>query len=204
MLAEDWNNDDLQDLFITREGQPLLFLSKQRGGPLVVTNLDLPSGTLIASGDLNNDLRHDLAILSGTDIVLVFNGSNERRSIPAGTSQGTSLQLVDYDNDGWLDVLLAGAGVRVWRNQGSAGFEERTAALGLDKSKATAIAAVSMADFDRDGDTDFLLAKEAGGLQLLSNEEATPMVRSRLTLSATNPTPAASAFASKPRRADCG
>jgi Flp pilus assembly protein TadD len=170
LLAEDWNNDDLQDLFITREGQPPLFLAKQRGGPLAVTNLDLPSGTLIASGDLNNDLRHDLAILSGTDIVLIFNGSNERRSIPAGTNRGASLQLVDYDNDGWLDVLLAGDGVRVWRNKGSAGFEERTAALGLDKVKATAIATVSTADFDRDGDTDFLLAKESGGLQLLSNE----------------------------------
>ncbi len=170
LLAEDWNNDDLQDLFITREGQPPLFLAKQRGGPLMVTNLDLPSGTLIASGDLNNDLRHDLAILSGTDIVLIFNGSNERRSIPAGTSRGASLQLVDYDNDGWLDVLLAGDGMRVWRNKGSAGFEERTTALGLDKVKTIAIREVSVADFDRDGDTDLLLAKEAGGLQLLSNE----------------------------------
>src|SRR5688572_14797053 len=170
LLAEDWNNDDLQDLFVTREGQPPLFLAKQRGGPLVVTNLDLPSGTLIASGDLNNDLRHDLAILSGTDVILIFNGSNERRSIPAGTSQAQTLQLVDYDNDGWLDVLLAGDGVRVWRNKGSAGFEDRTAVLGLDKVRTTRINSISAADFDRDGDTDLLLAKETGGLQLLSNE----------------------------------
>jgi Tfp pilus assembly protein PilF len=170
LLAEDWNNDDLQDLFITREGQPPLFLVKQRGGPLVVTNLDLPSGTLITSGDLNNDLRHDLAILSGTDIVVIFNGSNERRTIPAGISQAATLQLTDYDNDGWLDVLLAGNGVRVWRNKGSAGFEDRTAALGLDKVQTVEISNLSAADFDRDGDTDFLLARKSGGLQLLSNE----------------------------------
>ena len=56
----------------------------------------------------------------------------------------------------------------MWRNQGRP-FEERTAALGLDKL-ATGLRSHSMADFDRDGDTDFLLAKEAGGLQLLSNE----------------------------------
>jgi Flp pilus assembly protein TadD len=168
LLAEDWNNDDLQDLFITRDGQSPLFLAKQRGGPLVVTNAELPSGTLIASGDLNNDLRHDLAMLSGTDIVVVFNGSKERRTIPAGASQATTLQLVDYDNDGWLDVLLGGDGVRLWRNKGNAGFEDRTVALGLDKLK-TPISSVSTADFDRDGDTDLLLTKQTGGLQLLSN-----------------------------------
>ena len=170
LLAEDWNNDELPDLFIAREGQPPLLLVKQRGGPLVATNINLPSATLMATGDLNNDLRHDLAILSGTEIVCVFNGSGEQRTIPAGTSQATSLQLIDYDNDGWLDVLLAGDGVRVWRNKGNAGFEDRTTALGLDKIQTGRVGSVAAADFDRDGDTDLLLATEAGGLQLLSNE----------------------------------
>lgn len=170
LLVEDWNNDDLQDLFVTREGQPALFFAKQRGGPLVQTNIDLPVATLIAAGDLNNDLRHDLAVLSGSEIICVFNGLNERRSIAVGAAKPATLQLVDYDNDGWLDVLLAGDGVRVWRNRGKAGFEERTSALGLDKIQTAQITEVSTADFDRDGDTDFLLTRDGGGLQLLSNE----------------------------------
>jgi len=170
LVVEDWNNDELLDLFIVRDGQPPLLLIKQRGGPLVQTNIDLPAATMIAAGDLNNDLRFDLAILTGSEIVCVFNGIPERKSIPVGASKPTALQLIDYDNDGWLDIVLAGDSLRVWRNRGKAGFEERTAALGLDKIRAGRIAGVSAADFDRDGDTDLLLTHENGGLQLLSNQ----------------------------------
>jgi Flp pilus assembly protein TadD len=170
LVVEDWNNDELPDLFVVREGQtPLLFV-KERGGALVQTNLDLPVASIMATGDLNNDLRMDLVIFNGSEIVCVFNGTNERRSIPVGASKPSALQLIDYDNDGWLDIVLADDGLRVWRNRGKAGFEERTAALGLDKLRGNRISAILAADFDRDGDTDLLLAREGAGLQLLSNE----------------------------------
>ncbi|MCI0744099.1 MAG: FG-GAP-like repeat-containing protein [Verrucomicrobia subdivision 3 bacterium] len=169
LLAEDWDGDELDDLIITREAQPPLVLIKQRGGPFAETNANLPSGTIIASGDLNNDLRHDLAIVSGSEIVCVFNGLIERRAIPIGASKAVALHTIDYDNDGWLDLVLVGDGVRIWRNAGKAGFQDKTAALGLDKLKLSAIS-VAAADFDRDGDTDLLLARDGGGLQLLSNQ----------------------------------
>jgi Flp pilus assembly protein TadD len=182
LLTEDWNNDDMLDLFIVRDGQPPLFLAKQRGGALVETNIDLPAGTMIASGDLNNDVRQDLAILSGSEIICVFNGLAERQSIPIGPTRPSTLQLLDYDNDGWLDIVLAGDGLRVWRNRGKAGFAERTAALGLDKIQTGAIAFFSAADFDRDGDTDFLLAREGGGLQMLGNEGGNANLQLKINL----------------------
>src|SRR5204863_2443201 len=37
-VLEDWNNDDLPDVFLARPGQPLQWLAKQRGGPLAATN----------------------------------------------------------------------------------------------------------------------------------------------------------------------
>src|SRR5205814_4550897 len=39
---EDWNNDELMDVTITRDGQPPLVFARERGGPFVATNLALP------------------------------------------------------------------------------------------------------------------------------------------------------------------
>jgi Flp pilus assembly protein TadD len=171
LLIEDWNNDDLQDLFVTRESQPPLLLIKQRGGPLMATNLpgSWPAGSIIAVGDLNNDLRSDLVIASQEQLVCVFNGLTEQRTIPLAGKPVTSLYLLDYDSDGWLDIIGAGVGLRLWRNLGNDGFEERTAATGLDKVVTGRVQAVVDADFDNDCDTDLLLTLEDGSLQLLRN-----------------------------------
>jgi Tfp pilus assembly protein PilF len=182
LLFEDWNNDDLLDLFITRGGQPPFLLAKERGGRLVQTNLDLPIKSMIASGDLNNDLRPDLAILNRSEVVCIFNGLNERQSIRFGSVLVTGLHLFDYDNDGWLDVLLVADTLRLWRNRGKAGFEDRTAAVGLDKIQCRGGASVSMADFDRDGDTDLLLVRESGGFQLLSNDGGNANLQLKINL----------------------
>ncbi|HLH54673.1 MAG TPA: VCBS repeat-containing protein, partial [Verrucomicrobiae bacterium] len=71
------------------------------------------------------------------------------------------------DNDGWLDILAYGNGIRLWRNLGKLGFEDVTAATGLDK--VGAIDSVAPADFDEDGDTD-LVVSSANGLQYLRND----------------------------------
>jgi hypothetical protein len=70
LVVDDWNNDDLMDVFIAREGQPPLLLLKERGGPLVSSNSpsEWPAGTRIAVGDLNNDLRNDLVIAAGNHL----------------------------------------------------------------------------------------------------------------------------------------
>jgi len=171
LLIEDWNNDDLQDLFVTREGEPPLLLIKQRGGPLLATNLtaNWPAGSVIAAGDLNNDLRSDLVIASKDQLVCIFNGLTEQRTLSLAGQPVTSLSLLDYDSDGWLDIIGAGAGLRLWRNLGNAGFEERTSATGLDKVVTGQVQAVVDADFDNDCDTDLLLTLGDKSLQLLRN-----------------------------------
>ncbi len=172
LVLEDWNNDELEDLFITRDGQPPLLFIKQRGGPLTATNLtaDWPAGSVMAVADLNNDQRPDAVIATADQIVCIFNGLKERPSLPLGQWPVTRLYLVDYDNDGWLDIVAAGDGVRIWRNRGAAGFQEVTGKFGLDKLVKGRVASLAAADFDRDGDTDFLLALQGGGMQLLRND----------------------------------
>jgi Flp pilus assembly protein TadD len=172
IAVDDWNHDDMMDLFIVREHQTPLVLTKLRGGTLTETNspADWPAGTLLATGDLNNDLRTDVVMATSDKLVSLFGGLTNRVEIPLGNSQFNGLILVDYDNDGWLDVCAYGAGVRIWRNLGNAGFQETTQALGLDKLVHGTVESLAAADFDNDGDTDLLVCLKGGGLQLLRND----------------------------------
>jgi Flp pilus assembly protein TadD len=184
IVVDDWNGDDLMDVIVAREGQPPQILIKERGGLLVPTNTPAswPAGIVIVTGDLNNDFRTDIVIGSSNKLVVVFGGMTNQTSLPLAIWPVTVLKLTDYDNDGWLDILAAGDGVRLWRNLGQAGFRETTQELGLDKLAKERIASVSAADFDQDGDTDLLLGLSSGGLQLLRNNggSANHMLKLRL------------------------
>ena len=172
VAMEDWDGDDLLDLFVVRTGQPPQWYPKQRGGPLTATNTppDWPVATAIALGDLNNDLRSDMVLATDGKLEIIFNGLKQHLTVPTGNMQITSLNLVDYDNDGWLDIVAAGDGVRVWRNLGNSGFREVTQELGLDRIARGRIESVAFADFDNDCDTDMLLTRADGSLQLLRND----------------------------------
>jgi tetratricopeptide (TPR) repeat protein len=170
IAVDDWNHDELLDLFVAREGQPPLLLTRERGGPLTEAHspADWPVGHVIAVGDINNDLRTDLVVVSGSQIVCVLNGIDQRITLPIGDHVVRQLYLIDYDNDGWLDIITAGDGLRIWRNLGSKGFRETTAELGLNGVRA--VQSVLFADFDQDGDTDMLLTLSDQRLMVLRNE----------------------------------
>ena len=172
IVVDDWNNDDAMDLLVARAAQPPVVLTKLRGGPLTGTNspTDWPPGSLLASGDLNNDMRTDAVIAGADKLTCVFGGLTNRFEIPLGNTRLSGLLLLDYDNDGWLDICAYGDGVRLWRNLGNAGFEETTKELGLDRLVQGRVEAIAAADFDNDCDTDLLLCVEGRGLQLLRNE----------------------------------
>jgi tetratricopeptide (TPR) repeat protein len=169
LAIEDWNNEDLPGVFVTRTGKPPLFFAKQRAGPFVETNSssDWPVGSVIITGDLNNDLRPDLVIASSDEVHIVFNGLKEQVNLPAQGLNPSGILLLDYDNDGWLDILAYGNGLRVWRNLGKAGFTETTGNLGVEKLEP--VDSVVAADFDNDGDTD-LIVSTAKGLRFLRND----------------------------------
>ncbi|PYL01180.1 MAG: hypothetical protein DME19_02515, partial [Verrucomicrobia bacterium] len=172
IVVDDWNNDDVADLFIGREAQPALVLTKLRGGPLTETNspADWPQAGAVATGDLNNDLRTDVVLAAADKLVCILGGLTNRIEVPLGDFRVNGLLLVDYDNDGWLDLCAYGAGVRVWRNLGNAGFQEKTRELGLDKLVKGTVDSITTADVDNDCDTDLVLSVEGRGLQLLRND----------------------------------
>ena len=172
LVADDWNNDDVPDLFLAREGQPSLVLTKLRGGDLTETNspADWPQAKAIATGDLNNDLRTDAVLVTADKLICIFGGLTNRWEMPLGNFRLKGLLLVDYDNDGWIDVCVYGDGVRMWRNRGQAGFSETTKELGLDRLVLGTVESIVAADFDNDCDSDLLLSLEGQGLQLLRND----------------------------------
>lgn len=169
VAVDDWNDEDMAGAFVTRAAQPPLFFAKQRAGQFVQTNLttNWPAGNAIALGDLNNDLRVDMALADEKEIHLVFGGMKERLNLPSQGLQVKTILLLDYDNDGWLDVAACGNGVRLWRNAGKSGFQDVTSATGLNKLRA--MESMVAADFDQDGDTD-LVTSAPDGLQFWRND----------------------------------
>lgn len=192
LVTDDWNGDELNDLFVARPGQPPSLMNKARGGALTNAPAESwPVGVLLAVGDLNNDLRGDLVVAGEKEVSIVFNGLERRVMLPLGPGAAArSVALLDHDNDGWLDLWIGTeTGLRVWRNTGDAGFVESTVALGLDKIARGPVTAMAAADLDGDCDTDLLLELGAGGLQVLRNDggNANQQLRMRLLGSRSNP-----------------
>ncbi len=171
LAVEDWNNADVPGVLVAHDNLPPSFFPKQRAGKFYATNAraDWPAGGMIALGDLNNDLRADLVVANDREISIVFGGLNEKRTLPLNGFKARGILLMDYDNDGWLDLVAYGDGLRVWRNLGKAGFDDVTAALGLDQTGP--VDSLVAADFDNDGDTDLMLSTPTG-LRFLRNDGA--------------------------------
>jgi hypothetical protein len=166
----DWNRDGVMDLICGRKDGPPLLLEKERGGKLIPKEIaNWVAGAVFAVGDFDNDLRTDLAVVGKNEITICFSGGERKEITGAGGADVRRLQAIDYDNDGWLDLIAIGDKVRSWRNLGAAGFRETTGELGLDQVNGR-VADVHFADFDRDCDADLLVAMEGGGLRYFRND----------------------------------
>jgi hypothetical protein len=127
VMMADWNRDGIMDVIASRiEGAPLL-LEKARGGPLAAREQNnWASGAVFATGDFDNDLRPDIAIVSQRKISLCFSGGAKSELAVSDESVLRQIVAVDYDNDGWLDLWGVGEKLSVWRNLGLTGFEVQT------------------------------------------------------------------------------
>jgi len=127
--------------------------------------------------DYDNDGRADLLLLNGgpdhtgalyRNVGVGFaNATGEAHlAVPA---RAFSCVAGDYDNDGWTDVVLAlESGLRLFYNQGDGTFRDVTEASGLRAVTAPPFA-VTLLDYDHDGDLDLLVTALAGGPKLWRN-----------------------------------
>jgi enediyne biosynthesis protein E4 len=100
---------------------------------------------------------------------------------------GVSAKMMDYDNDGWIDIVQANGAMLdnislyhaeiSWkepklmaRNLGGGKFEKVSAQLGPDFMKPTVGRGLAVADFDNDGDMDVAISNSNDFPQVLRND----------------------------------
>lgn len=86
---------------------------------------------------------------------------------------GPGACFLDFDNNGWMDILFPDngkeGGLSLYRNLGGGRFQDETNKAGLDpKSHGLGCTA---GDYDNDGATDLAISFDAHPLQLLHNEK---------------------------------
>ena len=124
--AADFDRDGDPDLVLASSGGGLLLLDNLRGGRLAEKPAGLPrTGNFLSvtAGDLNADGRPDLVWTTESRAFVALNRGDgtflPAMELPAG---GMPL-LFDFDNDGHLDLFLAGpTGSALFRNDGAGAF----------------------------------------------------------------------------------
>jgi tetratricopeptide (TPR) repeat protein len=174
-ILSDINNDRAVDLVVTGDkGAPTVYLN-QREGPFKAMPLyaddGLPSTRGVAVFDFDKDGWMDVAVTHagapGLTLWRNVEGKKFERvalPLPAGVTGATGLTPIDFDNDGWIDlaaILEIGnrTELHVFRNLGAKGFEDASAALGLDKIELNYVQSVIAADVEGDGATDLIVTQ---------------------------------------------
>ncbi len=196
-IASDVNNDRAVDMITTGgQGPPTIYLNPREGRFPASQNFK-PQSVAATVGssvlDFNKDGWMDLALTHLTSPGLTLWRNVEGKTferVPFPTTnwnRAWGIAALDYDNDGWIDIAAIGetekgAEIRLFRNLGPKGFEDVTAAVGLDKIKLHNPRALVAFDFDQDGATDLLITQLDGTVVLLRNVGGTQNHSLRIAL----------------------
>lgn len=209
VAAGDVNGDGLWDLFVPSDGQNFLYLAKEDGrfvDEAEERGVATPdAGTGAVFFDFDNDGDQDLFVAhvgweaadgepGGRPASLYLNdgeGVFTDRSAEVGLvalTDGYTVTVLDFDQDGWLDVFVCGYGDNkrehnnswveatngsrnlLFRNMRGARFEEVAAEAGV-AGFAWSYASAA-ADYDGDGDLDLYIANDYGTNNLYENDGA--------------------------------
>lgn len=128
----------------------------------------IPNASDVAYADLDGDGRTDIIVARANGISLFRNNGAQRfRDATAGSglpAAGSGVVAVgDYNNDGFLDLVIAGASgsaASAWLNKGDGTFtQDARAATPLASTRAVNVQTATFLDFDNDGWLDLV----AGG-----------------------------------------
>jgi len=215
VVAADFDLDHRNDLYVANdlqrnflwhnlgtagaEGAPRFENTALESGCAVSMLGQAQASMGVVAGDLDNDGDDDLFMthLSADTNTLYCNdghGLFQDRTATSGLGapslEGTGFgtALLDIDNDGWLDVVVANGAVKVieaqartgdpfplkqpnqlFRNRGGGAFEDVSALAGPDFLRPEVSRGIAVGDVDNDGRSDFLLTNNGGPARLLHN-----------------------------------
>lgn len=143
VVAADYDHDGDLDLFI--------------GGRIIPKEYPMPAGSFLLRNDSKN------GVCKFTDVTADAEGLNK-------TGLVCSALWSDYDNDGWLDLIVVGEYMRVTFYHNDKGMlVNHTDETGLEHTSGWWNSLVA-GDFDSDGDTDYVVGNQG----LNSHFHATP------------------------------
>ena len=207
----DYDQDGHIDLFVANDSMPeFLYHNKGNGS---FEEVALPSGVAVDGeghtyagmgvdfADYNNDGLPDLIITDLADQMYALyrnngDGTFTYDSYPAGigrmtmTHSGWGVRFLDYDNDGWKDLLIAQGHdmdtiqltfpnlryrepMLLARNTGNS-FVDVSAEAGDVFQQPWVSRGLAIGDIENDGRLDAVVTTNDGTLHLLHNETATP------------------------------
>jgi hypothetical protein len=209
VLASDFNGDGWTDLYVANDGDPNQLWMNQRGSGVfkddallagvAVNRMGQPQGSMgVDAADIDHDGDEDLFVTNldneGNTLYLnVGDGLYEDRTAEFGLFKlgftGFGTRFVDYDNDGWLDLLVVNGAVRhlssqlqkgdpyplkqrsqLFRNDRGRRFEDVSDAAGQAFSQLQVARGAATGDLDNDGDVDIVVFNNSGPLRVLSND----------------------------------
>ncbi|MBV9467661.1 MAG: CRTAC1 family protein [Abitibacteriaceae bacterium] len=218
----DYNNDGWPDLIVTNDTQPNFLFRNNKNGTFsevaVESNLAYNEAgkTRAGMGVDTADIDH-----SGRDTVVIGNFSNEMLGLyqnrgglfmdmaPRSEVGQASMRFLtfgcaflDYDNDGWPDILVANGHVDtdiqktqpdiayaerplLFHNVGQGRFQEVGLHSGAALAQPLVARGLAYADIDLDGDLDVLLTTNGGAPHLLRNDGGNRNHSLRLVLQGT-------------------